>query len=135
MQVKSDRLKGSTPVTTMIALVGEQPLPNFLPARQDHPDNILLVYTETTQHLYKYLQEKLQMEAIRVYGVKTDPYKLLSIVEALQGKLNLLKQQGHISTPLIFNLTGGTKLMALAAYQVAAQYDGASVIYMQSEDG
>ncbi|HEU5379530.1 MAG TPA: DUF1887 family CARF protein [Ktedonobacteraceae bacterium] len=120
-------------MTTMVALVGEQTLPNFLPARQQHPDNILLVYTKKTQQFYEYLRGKLQMEGIRVFDLRTDPYKILTIVEELQGKLNLLKRQGYISTPLIFNLTGGTKIMSLAAYQVAAQDKDASVIYMQSE--
>jgi hypothetical protein len=37
-----------------------------------------------------------------------------------------------VSQPLVFNLTGGTKAMMLAAYQVAAQLQ-ADVFYLQSE--
>lgn len=35
-------------MTAMIALVGEQPLPNFLPVRHDHPSDVVLVYTAKT---------------------------------------------------------------------------------------
>lgn len=124
-------------MTTMIALVGEQPLPNFLPARHYHPDNILLVYTKTIPRvydIYRYLQEKLQMEGVRVYGLQTDPYDILKIAEKLNDKLNWIKTQTPMPTPFEFNLTGGTKPMSLAAYQVAAQLK-ATIMYLQSENG
>src|SRR2546429_293691 len=46
-------------MTTMIALIGEQQLPNFLPVRHFSPSNVLLVYTEKTQPQYENLQEEL----------------------------------------------------------------------------
>jgi len=118
-------------MTTMIALVGEQPLPNFLPVRQyERITHVLLVYTHTTEQHFKYLQEKLQMEVETVYGLKTDPYDMRIIVDKLNAKLDELEARKKI--PFEFNLTGGTKPMALAAYQVAARRQ-APIIYVRSE--
>ena len=118
-------------MTTMIALVGAQPLPNFLPIRQYKKiTHVLLVYTNTTESHYKRLQEKLQMEGKKVYGVQTHPYDMRAIIDKLNATLDELKTL--LSGPLEFNLTGGTKIMSLAAYQVAAQHN-APVMYLQSE--
>jgi Domain of unknown function (DUF1887)/Restriction endonuclease len=111
---------------TMIALVGDQPLPNFLPARHYHPDNLILVYTSKTQTKYKYLKAVLQEEC-NVSGIETSPYDISAIADALNEKLDTLS-----SELLIFNLTGGTKTMSLAAHQVAQQRN-APIIYLQSE--
>src|SRR6266567_346161 len=51
----------------MIALVGEQPLPNFLLARHEHPDALLLVYTESEEKhnqvfRYEWKQQQLQFK-------------------------------------------------------------------------
>lgn len=119
-------------MTTMIALVGEQPLPNFLPVRYYDYDNILLVYTQKTQQKYEYLKATLQREVkkINVYGLETDPYDITAIARALKKELDKLAVV--VSEPLVFNLTGATKIMSLAAYQVAEQCSSA-MIYLQSE--
>lgn len=116
-------------MATMIALVGDQPLPNVLPVRHYHPSNVLLAYTEKTRQKYEYQQATLQRDC-HVYGLETDPYDIPAIVRALNAKLD--EQEALASQPLAFNLTGGTKTMSLAAYQVAQQR-GASMIYIQSE--
>lgn len=123
-------------MTTMIALVGEQPLPNFLAVRQllaAQPStrmHVLLVYTEKTEKHFIYLRDKLALE-VTVHELKTDPYDIHTIVDDLQTILNKLEK--IVPMPFIFNLTGGTKTMSLAAYQVAAMRH-ASVLYLQSED-
>ncbi len=116
-------------MTVMIALVGEQPLPNFLPVRHYHPSDVLLIYTTKTREKYKYLQVTLQQE-VNVYGLETEAYDISTIVRALNEELG--KKAALASQPLVFNLTGGTKTMSLAAYQVAQQRD-APMMYLQSE--
>ncbi len=113
----------------MIALIGEQPLPNFLPVRHYHPGNVLLVYTARTRQKYEYLKVTLQKE-VNVYGLETDPYDIPSIANAINEEF--AKMALWISQPLMFNLTGGTKTMSLAAYQVAQQHN-APMMYLQSE--
>ncbi len=123
-------------MTTMIALVGEQPQPNFLPVLHYRPDKVLLVYTDRTKNKYDYLKVALEKRGFTIYGLETDPYDIPSIVKVLDEKLNekLEDQSALLPQPLIVNLTGGTKTMSLAAYQVGEQYN-ASAIYMQSESG
>src|SRR6266446_1560441 len=124
-------------MATMIALIGEQQLPNFLPVRCYSPSDVLLVYTEKTQQQYENLKAVLEQKQVNVYGVKTDPYDISAIVGAINKELaqnkGLTQAIETSSQPPMFNLTGGTKIMSLAAYQVAAQQT-APVIY-QSERG
>jgi hypothetical protein len=110
----------------MIALVGEQPLPNFLPVLHYHPGDVLLLYTARTRQKYQYLKATLQNEA-NIAGLETDPYDIPAIVKMLDEAL-----EKRTSEPLLFNLTGGTKPMSLAAYQIS-QKRMASMIYLQSE--
>jgi len=116
-------------MTTMIALVGEQPLPNFLPVRHYHPSDVVLVYTAKTQQKYEYLKATLQKE-VTVRGLQTDPYGIPAIAKALDEELD--KLASTITQPLVFNLTGGTKTMSLAAYQIAQQRNS-PIMYLQSE--
>ncbi len=115
-------------MTVMIALVGGQPLPNLLPARHYHPSSIILAYTQTTKKVYDKLKATLQQETA-VYGLETDAYDIVAIVETLNKKLEAPE---FVKQPLVFNLTGGTKAMALAAYQVAQQRK-APILYLESE--
>jgi hypothetical protein len=116
----------------MIALIGEQQLPNYLPIRYYKPDIVLAVYTERTEGQYINLQTVLQQKYITVEGIKTDPYDLSVIIASINDKLAAMK--GIATESLIFNLTGATKIMSLAAYQVAVQRN-APVVYLQSEKG
>ncbi len=113
----------------MIALVGEQPLPNFLPARHYHPNDVVLVYTARTQQKYEYLKATLQKE-VTVRGLQADPYDITAIAKALDEEID--KLGSTITQTLVFNLTGGTKTMSLAAYQIAQQRNS-PIMYLQSE--
>jgi len=113
----------------MIALIGEQPMPNLLPARYYHPRDVLLIYTARTRQKYEYLRVTLQKE-VNVYGLETDAYDISAIASTLDEELGKLATL--VEKPLVFNLTGGTKTMSLAAYQVAEQLN-APMMYLQSE--
>ncbi len=47
-------------MTVMIALVGEQPQPNFLPVLQYEPSDAVFVYTSRTYLQYMHLKTELQ---------------------------------------------------------------------------
>lgn len=119
-------------MTIMIALVGEQPQPNFLPVLQDEPSDVMLIYTTKTEHTYESLKKVIEKKNIHVYGIETDPYDIAETATALNEKL--AKMTALSLQTLVFNLTGGTKAMYLAAYQIAAQRS-APVIYLRSEEG
>lgn len=141
-------------MTTMIALVGEQQLPNYLPVRRYSPTHVLLVHTKrTAEPQYKNLKAVLERkkvivsgveteQKIKAFGVETDPYDISLISSAINRELvesSALPENKEFARAIkesdqlpMFNLTGGTKIMSLAAYQVAAQLS-APVIYLQSE--
>src|SRR5579884_1697272 len=125
-------------MSTMIALVGEQSQPNFIPVLHYNPNCVIFVYTTKTDTIYKNQKMVLEKRKIKVYGIQTDPYNIAAIVKALNERLaKIAKESDEIAQSLkslVFNLTGGTKIMSLAAYQVAAQLK-APVIYFQSDKG
>ncbi len=113
----------------MVLLVGEQPAPNLLPVRQYKPKGVVLLYTELSERIATNLQQVLSVR--KVVRVKVPPYDVRTIRERLR---RALKEYGWEGEPLTFNLTGGTKLMMLAAYSVA-QETGSRCLYVVSEGG
>ncbi|HKZ78458.1 MAG TPA: DUF1887 family CARF protein [Pyrinomonadaceae bacterium] len=111
---------------TMVCLVGEQPVANLLPVRHCLPARVILVYSERTKQVSQNLQQ-LIAKAAEVSSHKLDVYNLNSVKTRL----------GEIVSndePLLFNITGGTKTMALAAFMLAKQYQR-PFCYLQSEGG
>ncbi len=112
----------------MIALVGEQPIPNLLPVRHDRPDQVILVYTERTRRVGKRLTLLL---GDAVATLEVTPYDIMAIQRALS---QLIAEREWAAADVTFNLTGGTKPMAFAAYRLAEQL-GSPFLYLQSEGG
>ncbi|MGI6250414.1 MAG: hypothetical protein ACOYKD_03515 [Anaerolineaceae bacterium] len=117
----------------LICLVGGQPAPNVLPIIKINPDQLILVYSKTTEKAAKntenLVRSDYQISNIRLLKVD-DAYDLPGIT------LDLNKHLEEDSSPrdeLIFNLTGGTKIMALAAFELAKQKN-AKAFYYQSEE-
>lgn len=113
----------------MILLVGEQPAPNLLPLRHYDPSRVMLVHTDLTQKRAERLAAVIGTSVVQPL-CKTGAFRIDEIEAALQ---KYLQEHGLASDELIFNLTGGTKTMALAAYEMARQR-GARAFYYQTED-
>lgn len=112
----------------LVSLIGEQPIPNLLPIRDLAPEVAVLVYSNLTekaaQRLRKLLPPGCQMEPCPVSA-----YDIEAARHALQ---KLVTEKRWASSDLIFNLTGGTKPMSLAAYLAAAELR-IPFLYLQSE--
>ena len=115
--------------TAMVLLVGEQPAPNLLPTSFLKPDVAVLVYTAFTQHVAGNL-EKLLTTQCRCLRCEVDAYRIPDIRSALGSFL--YDKIGDYT--LVFNLTGGTKPMAIAAYSMA-HHNRASIVYFQTQGG
>jgi hypothetical protein len=112
----------------MISLIGEQPIPNLLPVRHLLPEQVLLVYTKQTHETAERLKPLLPC-GCQALDCLVSAFDLEETARCILASL----QQGQgAGRGLLFNLTGGTKVMSLAAYQVAAQFR-APFIYLQSE--
>lgn len=114
----------------MVCLVGEQPVPNLLPIRHCQPQEVVLAYSSTTKCVSNNLEQLLKGE-FSVVSHEVPPY---DIVAAQKELAEYLSQNRWQETDLLFNLTGGTKPMSLAAFRVA-QEKVAPIVYLQSEGG
>jgi hypothetical protein len=110
-------------MATMVAIVGEQPMPILLPARRLNPEATLLICSDMTEPVAKRLAKLIPNSQIK--KSKASAYALQQYTDEIQALVQGQKD-------LIFNLTGGTKIMALAAFAVATQ-TASPFVYYESE--
>ena len=107
----------------LVQLVGSQPLPNVLTALYLKPSSMLLVYTPQTDAVRRRIESVIgpcQLICCNAYDIE-------GLVKELRDAI-----ASQPESELVFNLTGGTKAMVLAANQVASQRR-ARVVYLESE--
>jgi hypothetical protein len=104
----------------LISLIGEQPLPILLADRALQPARHVLAHSEKTQRVAENLHAMLPHTELLPL---TDPYHL----DSLRAIFETAYRPG-----MTFNLTGGTKPMAWAGYEVARSR-GAQIVYLESE--
>lgn len=115
-------------MTVMISLIGEQPIPNLLALRHEKLQRAALVSTQLTRQVAERLQSLIQQHT-DTFHLLVDPYDIQSIYKDLTG---VVERNGWHNEDLVFNLTGGTKTMVLAAYQIAIELRS-PIVYLQSE--
>lgn len=112
--------------STLILLVGEQPIPNILPIRHYNPERVICLYSDRTKIVYQRLCN-LEQRHRDVSGICVDAYDIPSIVAVLRAQLATLD-----GSDIRFNVTGGTKPMSFAALLVAREL-ALPVLYIESE--
>ncbi|MBI5842854.1 MAG: DUF1887 family protein [Chloroflexi bacterium] len=112
---------------TLVSLIGEQIIPNLLPLKYFKPDESLAVFSNFTRKGYERLEKAAHGQVI-ITPCEVDAYNIDAILPVLHHALG----KWDISNEFLFNITGGTKPMSIAAYLVAGQLN-APVIYIQSE--
>jgi hypothetical protein len=102
----------------LVTLVGEQPLPTLLSIRHLDTTEVLFVGTRewhaTTQHLQALMGRERHIHIAEV----RDPYDPPAIHAQVKKKLRKL---GWSPETMHFDLSGGNKMMAFAAYQWAME--------------
>jgi hypothetical protein len=110
-------------MTTLISLIGEQPLPNLLPIRALKPKRVALMHTASThavaQRLKRLIDAPVDFIDVKPYDVRDGQQKLKHYLQKTSG-------------PMVYNLTGGTKMMSLATYTVAVS-NRSAVVYLQTQ--
>ncbi|MEJ5350984.1 MAG: DUF1887 family CARF protein [Melioribacteraceae bacterium] len=109
-------------MSILINLIGEQPIPNLIPILYYKPDKVINLYSDTT----KIVERKLRELIPNCEPQEIDAYDFQNILNVIRNKIS--NEKGE----LIFNITGGTKIMSLALYE-AAKDKIANFIYLQSE--
>ncbi|MGB9521145.1 MAG: Card1-like endonuclease domain-containing protein [Anaerolineales bacterium] len=122
--------------TLLLSLVGEQPIPNLLPLWQ-YPQyaEVQFAASPTTRKVAKQLKSAIQNDSLlrHIHPLKTLELRAYEIQDTRTRLTTaIVKHQAQGKTVHI-NLTGGTKLMSLAALQ-AAFGSGASLMYISTEE-
>lgn len=121
----------------LLTLLGEQPIPNLLPLWQYRAfSGVQFVVTPRTRPLAEslaaFIRQDRTLQHLQVYEpLDVEAYDLsqtrLRLIQALMSHI-------RVHTPVTLNLTGGTKLMSLAAMQ-AAYGLAVPLLYVSSETG
>ena len=131
------------PDFALISLVSGQPMPNVMAvlqddqyfsylefivsANKDEPSQYDKQYDEAYERIKVFLEKRGH---IVTRQPPVDPYNLKAALEACQEAVNVHLKKGH---QVVFNITGGTKVMSLAAY-LCAQQNHVEAIYVESRD-
>jgi hypothetical protein len=110
----------------LINLIGGQPAPNYIAAKEIQPDKIFNIYSDASELIMNRLNELLKIDIITP-PLKVNAYDFEEIFKALNEFL-----AGNLNE-IIVNVTGGTKLMSIAAFEVAKNFNLKSV-YVDSEN-
>ncbi len=120
----------------LLSLVGEQPIPNLLPLWQfDHYDEVQFVASKTTRPVASQLCQAIERDPALQHlrplkTLQVQPYAIGDVRARLTTALLQHQAQGKT---VHLNLTGGTKLMSLAALQ-AAYGSGVRLLYVSTEE-
>lgn len=112
----------------LVSLVGQQAVANLLPIRHLGPRLSLLVETKDMRAVAARLS-KLAPAGTETVRVEVPPYDIGGAARAIQSALDAQLQDGE---PVVFNLTGGTKTMALGAFILVTRLGGEAV-YCQTQ--
>lgn len=121
----------------LMTLVGEQPIPNLIPLWQDDRfDAVQFVASATTlpqaEMLANVVQTDPDLKHLEVLNhVAIDAY---DIGKARARLASVLSNRMEQDRPVTLNLTGGTKIMSLAALQ-ASFGTGVPLLYVSTEQG
>lgn len=113
-----------------LCLVSRQAMPNIIPALLYNPQKVVLITTKEEINTAKNISKVLHKYNIDcdLHNDLVSAYDLNSVSNAINKIIELNK--GEILT---LNLTGGTKLMAIAAYELFRNHD-MNIIYCDTYD-
>lgn len=123
--------------TILISLIGHQPLPNLLALRYIKPDAVMFIYSNSgdrqLNNRKEWLSQRAKADGIAVIEPSSgvNPWRLNSVIELLDYDLLSFDLA---STTFIFDITGGTKAMAVGLTK-AAEKIGGELIYLETEKG
>ena len=112
---------------SLVLLMGEQPAPNLLPSLYYQPQIAIIVHTERTYKFAKNLKKILEAN-MQCLLCDVEPYN----IQKIRKRIAKFLYENVSGYSLIFNLTGGTKPMAMAAFELAKNKD-CPFVYFQTE--
>lgn len=114
----------------LVSVLSDQPIRSLLPIRFLKPAEVLLVgrrqMHEVSQHLAAVLKGETTLHLLEI----TDPYNPNAVYDKLRMAVSKL---GWLPHETLFNLTGGTKMMAFGAYHLAHEQKS-DLVYLEEWD-
>lgn len=113
-----------------ICLVSGQPMPNLIPLRMEElkPEKVILLVSPDMEVQAERVERVAREWGIAVEKIPIAPYDLNSARETC---MNLLVH--HEKEEVTLNATGGTKIMAFAAFEVFREM-GRPILYVDTQD-
>ena len=110
---------------TIVCLVSHQPMANAIPVLELIPDKAILLRTKQESKIAVNLRILFEEKKIKteIYDDFIDPYDLETVKAA--GRQIINENEGEV----ILNVTGGTKPMAIAAYEIFKSSDKKIIYY------
>lgn len=99
-----------------VCLVSDQPMPNVTSCLQLKPDHVELLFTKDKINQGLRIEEFLKSRGISVRGTEILPFEMPAVMEVCRA---LLVEYAGFKVSL--NVTGGTKIAALGAFQVFSE--------------
>lgn len=96
-----------------VCLVSDQPIPNLTTVLQFKPDIVILLKTRDMKEKAGFLEEVLKKKKFTVHSETIEAYDINNVIRVSEGLINKYSDQ-----EISLNITGGTKITALGAYQV-----------------
>jgi len=113
-------MNSKTPYDITYHLVGEQAIPIYMGIKLFPAHRHILIGSSKTQSVIKSLKQELP--GIFIEFIEIPAFNIKAAAQLIH--TSLAEQTSQLSTNprILFNLTGGTKLMFVAAYSVAVQH-------------
>lgn len=110
-----------------ITILGKETLPLFYPIKKFEPDIVYILATSQNKTQTKVICDYLKNLSVTCHVIEVFAYDIKNVVDACESIHNR-----HSSIDeYIYNITGGTKPMAIGALDVARK-QGAKIIYTES---
>lgn len=119
----------------MVIPVGEQIKPLLYGFRFfSEIDEVILLYSSDTEKECKKIEKIIEESnlALKITRIECDPKNLTSIIYNLKKYLVL---EGRIKDEIIFNITGGTKIMSLGCYIFSLIFGGGCFYIFKEKNG
>lgn len=117
---------------THVCLVSAQPIPNLIPLRMEEirPKKVILLVSPDMK-----LQSERLENVIKEWGIQVDKYPIApyDLNSARETCISILSKYNN-DEEIILNATGGTKIMAFAAFEVFRE-NGLKIIYVDTQNG
>lgn len=113
-----------------ITLIGKESLPAYYPIAETRPEQVYVIATKQTRQVAERLREVL----VTRLSIDCDIYASANAFDPLSVELYCENLHAGFAPDdqVTYNITGGTKLMAIGAYK-AALHHGAQIIYTNSD--